>query len=59
MPDYCRTRTDKIGDSFYTAQHVTDAYQKECAKNANQPYRSRDKGARQIAPCPQFLSAIK
>ena len=62
--------------AFYTAQRVTDAYQKECAKweeiyrekaapksetihakiqryrekadrqNANQPYRSRDKGAR-------------
>ena len=75
--------------AFYTAQRVTDAYQKECAKwkeiyrekatpksetihgkiqryrekadrqNANQPYRSRDKGARWIAPCLQFLSAIK
>ena len=62
--------------AFYTAQRVTDTYQKECAKweeiyrekatpksetihakiqryrekadrqNANQPYRSRDKGAR-------------
>lgn len=62
--------------AFYTAQHVVEAYQKECAKwdesygekatpkaefmhekiqrykekadrqNANQPYRSKDKGAR-------------